>query len=86
MKLLKVIGDRIAVQPLANPKSGNLLLTDSHIESRNLGLVVLKSETLDSSIKEGDKVLYSKAVSDSLLHEGTEIQLVNINSIFAIVE
>jgi co-chaperonin GroES (HSP10) len=86
MKLLKVIGDRIAVQEDTGPKKkGNLFVPESSLSSRAMGTVVAISDTV-TSIQVGDKVLFSKAVHDSLEHDGNPIKLVSINNVYAIVE
>ncbi len=93
---LKPLGDHVVIEPLeAEEKTaGGIVLPDTAKEKSTKGKVVAvgsgrvlpNGRVVALSVKEGDKVLYSKYAGSEVKVDGKELKIVTENEILAVID
>jgi chaperonin GroES len=93
---LKPLGDHVVIRPLEaeDRTPGGIVLPDTAKEKSTKGEVVAvgsgkvlpNGRVVPLSVKEGDKVLYSKYAGSEVKVDGKELKIVTESEILAVIE
>ena len=92
---IKPLADRVVVKPLEEeePKAGNIIIPDTAKERPQTGEVVAvgpgktadSGNTVEMSVKKGDKVLFGKYSGTEITIDGQEYLIMRESDILAVV-
>ena len=93
---IKPLEDRVVVEPLAADEktASGIILPDTAQEKPQQGTVLVvgewkkcnsKEDCFESSLKQGDKVLYGKYSGTEIVHDGKELLIMRESDILAVL-